>query len=438
MPPPKAPTLHRRKFMGLSAAALAGAASSKERAFGAPVERRDKPIGLGLIGCGRQGRRDLLTALNVGTGAAGCRAMADPDDNQSALAMRALDDVGHGPKRERYKDYRRVLDDATVDAVLIATPDHWHALAVVDALDAGKDVYLAAPATAMFGELAPVVRRAEVSRRVVQLGLENRSLQNVSQLRESLSQIGTVASVRAWSFDPGARPLPVEGPSVAPAYCDYEMWLGPAPHREFTMNRFHDRHQWFWDYGGGYLSRRGIVWLDLAAQLMDLEAPNHSFSSGGNHRFPADERETPDTQSVTWSFDQVEVNWHHGLGIDSSGARLPAGVAFEGSDGTLLIHADGWEVRVEDRTVDSGTLPSAQNRHERHMANFLDCVRSRESPTATLTDCQYSTLWSQLANASLRSGLPVNWDRASGSVVRSEEIDRYLFPTYREPWRLPV
>lgn len=424
--------------MGLSATALAGVASSKQRAFGAPVERGGNTIGLGLIGCGRQGRLDLLTALNSSAGPAVCRAMADPDDNQSALAMRALDDIGHSPQRQRYKDYRPVLADTTVDAVLIGTPDHWHALAVVDALDAGKDVYLAAPVTAMFGELATVVGRAEDSRRVVQLGLENRSLQEVAELRDALSQIGTVASVRAWSFDPQARSLPVEGPAVAPAYCDYEMWLGPAPHREFTMNRFHDRHQWFWDYGGGYLSRRGIVWLDLVTQLMDLEAPNRCFSSGGNHRFPADERETPDTQSASWSFDQVEVSWHHGLGIDSSGARFRESVAFEGSAGTLLIHNDGWEVNVEDRTVDGGTLPSAQNRHERHMANFLDSVQSRESPAATLADCQYSTLWSQLANASLRSGLPVNWDRASGSVARSEEIDRYLFPTYREPWRLPV
>lgn len=426
----------RRDFCKAAATAglLAGSILRPARAKGA-----SERITLGLIGCGQQGRRDLMAALHAGQGSVHCKTLSDPDDNQTALAMRELDDAGQSRGRQRVKEYRELLDDPEIDAVLIATPDHWHALAAADAIDAGKDVYLAAPVTAKFGEMAPVLERAGASNQVVQLGLTNRSLSQAPELRRIVAQeLGTLASVRAWSFVPDAQPLVPEAPSTPPAYCDYEMWLGPAPASEFTMNRFHGSHYWYWDYGGGHLTRRGVYWLDLVSQLLDLRMPNRTYSAGGKHRFPADERETPDTQTAHWSFDDVEMSWRHALGVDPSGYEFQEGIALEGSRATLLIHESGWSLREQGDEVAGGALPDEDSRRNDHLLNFLDCLRSRQRPSANIATAYRSTVWCQLANASLRAGQPVDWDASSASPVRSAELDEYLNPSYRAPWRLPV
>jgi predicted dehydrogenase len=280
-------------------------------------------------------------------------------------------------------DYRRVLDDARINAVLIATPDHWHARMTIDACQAGKDVYLESPATHSEDEWAQVIAAAARTGRIVQTGLQQRSGPFVQSAVRFLRDggIGRVRFARAWMAC-RRKPIGRRGDSPAPAGVDYASWLGPAQHRDFNGNRFHGNWTRFWDYGSGELGLWGVHWLDVASWALDLNGPVKVSAIGSRLHF-ADDQETPDTLTVHYQFQHphpIELAWEHRTWTVHGNEGRTSGISFFGDDGTLVLDRGGWKVYDrKDSPAENGVDLDVP-----HLANFVQCVRTREEPAASL------------------------------------------------------
>ena len=319
--------------------------------------------------------------------------LADVDSRRlPERASEAAQLNGRTPKT--VQDVRRVLDDKAVDAIVIATPDHWHALGTVWACQAGKDVYVEKPTSHSIWESRQMVRAARKFDRVVQVGTQCRSAPYVQGAIDYIrsGQLGEVHYVRVLNSKPrssiGKRPdRPV------PAGVDYDRWLGPAPARPFNENHFHYAWHWFWNYSGGDIINDGVHQLDLARWVIDRAYPKSVYSTGGIHFFK-DEQETPDTQVVNWDYDGLTMVFEQTLWTPYQQKtpfnlrdrdELPrwpfSGTRIEifGSKHWMMLgrHGDGWEVFDGDfRSVAHGYGRQA---NDRHFANFLDCIRDAQA-----------------------------------------------------------
>jgi predicted dehydrogenase len=280
-------------------------------------------------------------------------------------------------------NYHHVLDDARIHAVVIATPDHWHARMAMEACQAGKDVYLESPATHSESEWTQIVAAAAKNGRIVQTGLQQRSGEFVQSAVQFLREgsIGRVRFVRAWMAC-RRKAIGRRGDSATPPGVDYTAWLGPAPRREFNGNRFHGNWTRFWDYGSGELGLWGVHWLDVASWALDLNGPVKVTAVGSRLHF-ADDQETPDTLTVHYQFERphpVELAWEHRTWTVHGNEGRTSGVSFFGDDGTLVLDRGGWKVydRKDSRAENGGDLDVP------HLANFIHCVRTREEPHASL------------------------------------------------------
>jgi predicted dehydrogenase len=280
-------------------------------------------------------------------------------------------------------DYRRLLDDDRINAVVIATPDHWHASMAIAACQAGKDVYLESPATHDDSEWTQLIAAAARNKCIVQTGLQQRSGAFVQSAVQFLRTggVGRVRYVRAWMAC-RRKPIGRRGDSPAPAGVDYAAWLGPAPYREFNGNRFHGNWTRFWDYGSGELGLWGVHWLDVAGWALDLAGPVKVSAIGSRLHFN-DDQETPDTLTVHYQFEHphpVELAWEHRTWTVHGNEGRTSGIAFYGDDGTLVLDRGGWKVydRKDSPAENSGDLDVP------HLANFLQSIRTREEPSASL------------------------------------------------------
>jgi predicted dehydrogenase len=281
-------------------------------------------------------------------------------------------------------DFRHLLDDPHLHAVVIATPDHWHADMTADACLAGKDVYVESPATHDPSEgnrLAEIVARTA---RIVQTGLQQRSaphVQSAVRLVQS-GELGRIRLARAWMAC-RRKSIGRRGDSNPPNGVDYTSWLGPAPSRPFNSNRFHGNWSRFWDYGSGELGLWGVHWLDVAAWALDLAGPVTAVSLGGRPN-PADDQETPDTLTVHYQFDDphpIELVWEHRTWTVHGNEGRTSGIAFYGEDGTLVLDRGGW--KVYDRR--DARAENATDLDRPHLENFLDAIRTRRQPAAALS-----------------------------------------------------
>ena len=335
------------------------------------------PVRLGIIGIRSRGLELARVAAKLpGVEVA---ALCDVDQSLLAEAGRRLET----PAAAMTSNYRELLDSDRLDAVLIATPDHWHATMAVEACQAGKDVYLESPATHSAAEWPQLIAAAARNRRIVQTGLQQRSAAFVQSAVSFLRNdgVGQVRYVRAWMAC-RRKPIGRRGDSAAPSGVDYAAWLGPAPQREFNGNRFHGNWTRFWDYGTGELGLWGVHWLDVAGWALDLNGPVKVSAVGSRLHF-ADDQETPDTLTVHYQFERphpVEVAWEHRTWTVHGNEGRTSGLAFYGDDGTLVLDRGGWKVydRKDSPAENGGDLDSA------HLANFVHCIRTREEPSASL------------------------------------------------------
>ena len=401
---------------------------------------------VGLIGCGGRGRRILEHSLKVDK--VRCVALCDVDDEQTGKALRSVETAA-GPAPLQTRDFRRVLDLKELDAVIVATPDHWHALQTVMACQAGKDIYVEKPLSLNIQEGRIMVRAARLYQRVVQVGTQQRSAPQFSQAVEYVKsgQLGRIRLARAWAYLDwkAATPKAPDGPP--PDRVDYDLWLGPARQRPFNPNRFHFTFRWYWDYSGGLMTDWGAHMIDIANWGMDVKAPASAFSAGGKFAYPDDAMETPDTQQVTWTFPHFSMIWEHALGVGRGPEAREHGVAFHGENGVLVVDRFGWEVFPEtqrisrQRTYKAPGLPRRRVGRDYapdHVQNFLDCVRSRETPVADVEIGHNSVIACHLGNIAQRLGRQVRWDVDKEQVIDDPQAEAMTAIDYRPPWKLEL
>jgi predicted dehydrogenase len=440
----------RRIFLKRSAgvAGIAGAPfmASAAQDTASPNDR----IGVALIGCGSMGRGNLSQFIRQKE--VECVAVCDVDDSRAEQARKLVETAGKRPPELVTRDFRRVLERKDVHAVIVATPDHWHAIPTIMACQAGKDVYVQKPMATSIGEAKAMLDAARKYARVVEVGTQQRSMrqfqQCVSYVRSG--KLGQLRQVRCYAYLSGngeLKTIPDENP---PAGVDYEMWLGPAPKRPFNRNRFHNSFRYFWDYAGGCMMDWGAHMIDIALWAMGGKPPLSAVSVGGKYVWPNDAKETPDTQHVLYELPGFVMTWEGALGISHGpGASNPNehGVMFYGQNGVALVDRWGWEVFPEaDRFPSaaseyrSAALPrrNITNEPSAHERNFLDCMRSRQRPIADVEDGYTCMVACHMGNMALRLGRKIRWNAQTNQVIDDPEAQKMATYQYRAPWKLSI
>ena len=346
--------------------------------------------------------------------------------------------------RHGYVDWRHVIDNKDIDAVIIGTPDHWHCLPTIFACQAGKDVYVEKPLSNTIEECNLMEKAARKYNRVVQVGQWQRSDPHWDEAANYLKagNIGRIRTVKVWAYQDGKPTLPVVADSPVPAGVDYDMWLGPAPKRPFNIYRFHYNFRFFWDYAGGLMSDWGVHLLDYALEGMGADLPSRVFSGGGKFAYPDDAMETPDTLMATYAYKDFNIIWDHACGINHGPFDKKEGLAFFGENGTLVLTRAGWEVipvvagkeaRMEAVPFKKGEGKGLYN----HVGNFLSCIKSRELSKADIAIGARVAKMSHLANISCRLQREVRWDDANSMFIGDNEATALSKAYYRAPWELP-
>ena len=398
------------------------------------VNGANERIRVGLIGSGGRGREDWGTFLK-----------------QPEVEPVAVCDV-YDPFREKgiamtegrakaFSDFRRLLEQKDIDAVIVATPDHWHALITVAACEAGKDVYCEKPLSLTVVEGRKMVEAARKHDRVVQTGSQQRSGSHYAQAVKLIQDggIGEVHRIHAGmqrNIAPGLKPTEMAS-GLSPAL-NWDMWLGPAPLRPFDPFRCIYNFRWFWDYSGGQMTNWGAHHLDIARWIVGAEAPTEVAGFGGRYSL-TDGGETPDIQEVTYQFPKVVVTW--------TSSEIAQGKPFTldicGTRGTLTLLRSGFQVAPEMLGSGKAKTPAMEalqvkgdDLNVAHARNFLDCVKSRKRPNADVEEGHRSAVMCHLGNISTRLGRSVRWDAAKEQVVGDVEANHMLGRPYRAPWRL--
>ena len=433
--------MKRREFLKTSVVAGSTAA------IGKPQGANDQ-IRVGLIGCGGQGNSDANQFARIPN----VKIVALADVFEGSLKSTL---VNPGLKLDQtktpfYKDFRRVLDDKNIDAVIIATPDHWHALTMIMACQAGKDVYVEKPLSLTVEEGRLMVNAARKHNRVVQVGTQQRSARHfqraVALVREG--RIGKIGRVHTWNHDQES-PDGIGNPpdTQPPSGLDWDFYLGPAPVVPFNENRFLGNFRWFWDYSGGKMTDWGVHLMDVVQWAMNVDAPVAVDAMGGKFTL-SDNRETPDTLMATFEYPKFIATYENrafnGRGLDGKGY----GILFVGTDASLFVDRSGLEIIPEysgRRRDDLFTakvpparmgLPRADLSHLDHCRNFVECMKSRKLPISDVEIAHRSTSTTLLANIALRSRRRVTWDGQSEKIIGDAEASKWLSKAYRAPWKL--
>lgn len=399
---------------------------------------------VGLIGCKGMGWANLTAMLK----GADVVPVALCDVDARVLAERGAELAklsGRAPRL--YDDYRRMLDDRSVDAVIIATPDHWHALQLVDAMSAGKDAYCEKPLGNSIAECRAMVAARQRHGRVVQVGQWQRSNQHWADAIDLVHAggIGRVRKVKAWAYMGWMKRVEPKPDQAAPAGVDYDRWLGPAPARPFNPNRFHFSWRWYWDYAGGLMTDWGVHLIDIALLGMKAGVPRSVSALGGAFGYPGSAMETPDTQTAIYDFGDYSVEWEHAVGISHGpyGGR-DHGVAFVGETGTLVVDRGQWQVWPEESDGKPLTraVPVTRSRDDglvRHTADFVACVKDRaRTPACPIESAANTAIVCQMGNVAWRTGRKVRWDAGTGRFGDDAEANALITPRYRAPYRLPA
>jgi len=443
----------RREFAGAAGAAgLAAALTTQGRGARAAVGANDK-VRIGIIGAGSRGNQLLDTFLPEKD--VELVAVADVDDRHAGeTADRIKKHGGKTPTASR--DYRAMLDDPDIDAVIIATPDHWHALPAIHAVLAGKDVYVEKPVAHNVAEGRAMIRAARKTNKIMAVGTQQRSSNHFGKAVEFVrsGKLGKVFWVQTWNFEnisPVGMGRYPDGP--APSGVDYDRWLGPAPEHAFNPNRFHLLFRWFFDYAGGMMSDWGVHLNDIVLWALDQKAPQTVSATGGI--FTTDDaRDTPDTLQVVYEFPGTTLTYsmRKGNGLKYNGHDY--GILFCGTEGSLFLDRGGFEVTPDkvilpygiklvhgDRSTRDITLKEEKMKGDdgqpAHVRNFLDCVKSRQTPTCDVALSHLSTNTCHLGNIAYKLGRKLSWDADTETFKGDAEANALLARAPRKGYELP-
>jgi len=431
-------TESRRAFTkGVAIAAAASVLNLNTRAKGA-----NERVALALIGARNQGRGDALRAIGRG---GVVKTICDIDDDIIRKVSPEIEKAqGRAPGNAR--DFRQVLEDKGIDAVIIAAPDHWHTRMAMLACQAGKDVYVEKPLSQTIREGQLIREAARKYNRVVQVGTQRRSAPHFKTAAEYVAsgKLGKICLIKAWECQ--LRESIGNPPdSAPPASADYDMWLGPAPKRPFNPNRFHYNWRFFWDYGNSELGNQGVHMLDAAIwaiQLMrgfDNCLPTRVSDSSGIY-WLKDAKEVPDTQVVTYDYGDFLLTWElRSFGMHRPVEGVRDGTAYYGSEATLIVDDEGWKVYAKDGSPGPVEKAAASSHSESgdHERNFLECVKSRKRPNADVEIGRLSTTLCHLGNISCHLKRSVRFDPKTETFGDDKAANAYLAKPHRSPYDLP-
>jgi len=419
----------RRQFLGRSARNAAGVAAGMVSLSSVSASDSHPVVRVGVIGVRNQGR--TLAGLLAAMPDVAVTALCDVDRNLEPAATKVVSEIQELPPRFE-TDFRRLLDDPNIDAIVIATPDHWHAIMAVMACKAGKDVYLEKPVSHTIEEGRRLVAAVAETGRVVQTGLQQRSgahFQSAVELVRS-GRLGEVRLAKAWLAQ-ARKPAARRDDEPAPAGVNFDLWLGPAPERAFNAGRFHHHWHAFRDYGTGELGNWGVHLLDVARWGLGLDLPERVSATGISREDSRDE--FPETLSVLFSWPRHTITWEHRLWSNHGLEGRGSGVSFHGERGTLVVDRSGWKVydSPERLTADASDLLGS------HLRNFIDSIRTRRQPVADIQTGHISTMFCHLGNLSWQLNRELRIDPATQSILNDPEAIQLTMKTCRSPWQLP-
>jgi predicted dehydrogenase len=431
-------TFSRRHFLSRSSLAVAGLGLAANPRLWAQSRGANDRVVLGVIGTGGMGRSNMSEFLKLPD--VDIAAVCDVDEKMLNEGVGVVTKAGR-PAPQTFRDFRALLDRKDIDAVLIATPDHWHAIPFIAACEAGKDIYCEKPVSHSLVEAKAMLAAARRFNRVVQVGTWQRSVKHFQDAIEFVrsGKMGEIAVCRAWfvsAFGGWPKPMEKQPDGVAPAGFDYDFWLGPAPKRPYNPNRSHWNWRWFFDYGGGLVTDWGVHMMDIVFQGMQQSDPMSVACTGGIYALK-DDRDTPDTMQAIYRFPSFLMNWEtrftNGRGLD--GGRTH-GAEFIGTKGTLLVDRTDYQWFPE-RPENEGPPPPAKGPRD-HWRNFVDCIKSRGQPRSDIESMAKTTICCHLANIAFQSGKTIRWDATKKDLANLSDGRGCVSyeREYRRPWTL--
>ena len=421
----------RREFLANAAGAGVALSAMTSTTKAAPNDR----VNLCVIGVRGRGS-------HVGKGFAGlpdAQITHICDVNESLLdgfGQQVADIQKSTPKK--IQDLRRVLDDKSVDAIVVTTPDHWHALATIWGCQAGKHVYVEKPISNNVFEGRQMIAAARANRRVVQVGTQSRSAPHYGELINMLrsGRLGQIHMAKAWNSQLRRR-VPAVPDAEVPAGLDWNIWQGPAPERPYNQNRYTYGWRWLWDYGTGDMGNDGVHDLDIARWGMDVSYPSDVQCMGDKLVFSGDIQETPDTQFVTFKFPEKSavLVYEQRLWSPYFQEGFENGVAFYGTEGYLLVGRKSWKLVekrnkvVEEKSVEFSDVP--------HFRNFLNAIKNGEKLNCDIEEGYKSTLLAHLGNLAYRVGRPLKFDSGSQTIVGDDLANSLLKRPGRKEFQIP-
>lgn len=400
-------------------------------------------VRVGLIGCRSMGFANLKTFLTEEN--VTCEALCDIDKN--VLEAKASEVEKITQRRPLiYSDFRDLIDNADIDVVIIGTPDHWHVIMTMMALEAGRHVYVEKPMGHSIEECLVLVDAAKKHPDlVVQVGMWQRSSQHWFDASEVVrsGEIGDVSLVKAWIYKGYDTPLEKVPDSAAPDYVDYDMWLGPAPKRPFNKNRFHYNFRWYWDYAGGAMTDWGVHLLDFALFGMDAGYPETISPGGGNFLYKDNVIDTPDIQQAIYNYPTHTMIWECGLIPGIGPFNRGHGVSFTGTKGTLVVTRNGWQVYPEmcqatgEPWIKRIPPKPSEGGLTEHVQNFLKCIRRSKKPNASVEVGAKTAIISEMGNIAYRTGQLLHWDNNT-LQFKEEEANTLARLSYSDKWKLPA
>ena len=441
--------MQRRKFLHNTAKLMAGStvlSALDNKAFAifnngiAPSDQ----LNIGAIGIKGMGWSNVRAALKVPS--VNLIAVCDVDKNVIADRMADLVKMNINTSNiKTYDNYRALLDNKEIDAVIIGTPDHWHALIMTDACKAGKDVYVEKPVGNSIEECNVMVKTQQKTGRIVQAGQWQRSQQHFRDAVDFVQsgQLGNIRTVKVWCYQGWMKPGPVVPDSAPPAGVDYKQWLGPAPTRPFNSSRFHFNFRWVWDYAGGLMTDWGVHLIDYGLLGMKASTPKSVAALGGRFAYPDLYEETPDTLTTLYEFDGFNMVWDSAMGIDNGSYNRDHGIAYIGNNGTLILNRAGWEVIEEKQSKNKVVKPfvaSSDNGLDKHWINFVDVIKSRKTEDlhCPIQAGAHVATVSQMGNIAFRSGQKLYWDTNTNRFTDNEINKKYLAKEYHNGYKMPT
>ncbi len=453
--------ISRRGFIK-RAALTTGAMSLSMAGFssGKVIGANDR-IRLGVIGPGHQGVDDMKAFMSYGVEVAALCDVYQPNLDRGLAAA--------GGKAKTFKDFRQLLDEKDIDVVLIATPDHWHPLPTVEACKAGKDVYVEKPVCVAVEEGHKMVAAARTYKRIVQVGLWQRSNLHFQKAVEIVQSgaLGKVSFVRTWNYNnmfPDGYGTYLD--SDPPPGLDWDFWLGPAPKVQYNFNRFGvapgrwSTFRYFYDYANGWPGDWGVHLMDIVQWAMKVEGPTAITATGSRHLIQ-DNTEIPDTLVITWEFPNFIATYENRQCNNNSLFGKDYGIEFHGTDATMFLDREGFEVFPEpashkyfldnhpkatdkDVPADYGKSPAMKMEVVddgllNHVGNLLDCMRDRKHPHSDIEFGHRSSSTCLLGNVALRTKERLEWDVSDQKLIKgSPAAQKLITREYRAPWKLTV